>query len=88
MQTQKFMGRGQLLERLTTQVGDRKKAIAILQSRGHLEADGKTYTAEGMKRNIMTAEERAQDRTSKQTGRPAEDFGYNPKTNETRVIKY
>lgn len=89
MATQKFMGRGQLLERLTAQVGgDRQKAIGILQERGHLEADGKTYTEEGMKRNMMTAEERAKDRTSKYTGRPAEDFDYNPKTNETRVVKY
>jgi hypothetical protein len=88
MATQKFMGRGQLLERLTAQVGDRKKAISILQGRGHLEADCRTYTEEGMKRNMMTAEERAKDRTSKYTGRPAEDFGYNPNTNETRVVKY
>ena len=88
MQTQKFMGRGQLLERLTAQVGDRKKAIAILQSRGHLKADGKTYTAEGMKRNMMTAEERAKDRASKYTGRPAEDFNYNTKTNTTIIAKY
>lgn len=88
MATQKFMGRGQLLERLTAQVGDRQKAIAILQSRGHLKADGKTYTEQGMKRNMMTAEERAKDRVSKYTGRPAEDFGYNPKTNEKRVVKY
>jgi hypothetical protein len=88
MATQKFMGRGQLLERLTAQVGDRKKAIAILQSRGHLKADGRTYTEEGMKRNMMTAEERAKDRAAKQTGRPAKDFSYNPKTNATRVVKY
>lgn len=87
MQTQKFMGRGQLLERLTAQVGDRKKAIAILQSRGHLKADGKTYTAEGMKRNMMTAEERAKDRASKYTGRSTEEFTYIPHTNNVR-LKY
>lgn len=87
MVTQKFMGRGQLLERLTAQVGSRQKAIAILQSRGHLKADGKTYTDEGMKRNMMTAEERAKDRAVKYTGRPAEDFEYNPHTNNVK-IKY
>lgn len=65
MATQKFMGRGMLLDSLAAQVGDRKKAVAILQKRGHLEADGKTYTAEGMKRNMMTAQERAKDRASK-----------------------
>ena len=84
MATQKFMGRGQLLERLTAQVGSRQKAIAILQSRGHLKADGKTYTAEGMKRNMMTAEERAKDRAAKYKGRPVKDFKYNPSTNTVR----
>jgi hypothetical protein len=81
MATQKFMGRGQLLERLTAQVGDKKLAVGILQKRGHLKADGKTYTKEGMKRNAMTAEERAKDRASKQTGRSTKDFKYNPTTN-------
>ena len=40
MATQKFMGRGKLLERLTEQVGDKGLAIAILQKRGHLKSDG------------------------------------------------
>jgi hypothetical protein len=84
MATQKFMGKGQLLERLTAQVGDRKLAIGILQKRGHLKADGKTYTEEGMKRNSMTAEERAKDRASKYTGRSAESFKYNPITNSVK----
>lgn len=84
MATQKFMGKGQLLERLTAQVGDRKLAVAILQKRGHLKADGKTYTKEGMKRNAMTAEERAKDRAAKQTGRSAQSFKYNPITNSVK----
>jgi hypothetical protein len=87
METQKFMGKGQLLERLTAQVGDRKLAIGILQKRGHLKHDGKTYTAEGIKRNSMTAEDRAKDRASKKTGRSDKDFIYNPKTNTTK-LKY
>lgn len=87
MATQKHMGRGQLLERLTAQVGDRKLAIGILQKRGHLKADGKTYTKEGMRRNSMTAEERAKDRASKSTGRPDKDFKYNPSTNSVRLMK-
>jgi hypothetical protein len=87
MATQKFMGRGQLLERLTAQVGDKGLAIAILQKRGHLKADGKTYTQLGMKRNSMTAEERAKDRASKSTGRSKGDFKYNPKTNSVRLKK-
>jgi len=85
MATQRFMGRGKLLERLTAQVGDKGLAIAILQKRGHLKADGKTYTKEGMKRNVMTAEERAKNRASKRTGRPEKDFKYNPRTNTTRL---
>lgn len=84
MATQKFMGRNQLLDRLAAQVGDRDSAIKILQKRGHLQADGKTYTAEGKKRNMMTAEERAKDRASKKAGVPASQFTYNPKTNTAR----
>jgi hypothetical protein len=84
MATQKFIGRGQLLNRLTAQVGDKKLAIDILQKRGHLELDGKTYTEQGIKRNSMTAEERAKDRASKKTGRSAESFKYNPATNSVK----
>lgn len=84
MATQKFMGRGQLLERLTAQIGDRKMAIEILKKRGHLTADGKAYTEEGMKRNNMTAEERAKDRASKYTGRSKESFKYNAITNSVK----
>jgi len=85
MATQKFMGRGKLIERLTAQVGDRGLAISILQKRGHLKADGKTYRKEGMKRNAMTAEERAKDRASKATGKPKSEFKYNPSKNSVRL---
>jgi hypothetical protein len=81
METQKFMGRGQLIDRLAAQVGDRAKAVKILQQRGHLMADGKTLTPEGQRRNMMTAEERAKDRAAKQQNKPATAFKYNPKTN-------
>ena len=47
MTTQKFMGRNQLIDRLSAQVGDRDTAISILQKRGQLKADGKTFTAKG-----------------------------------------
>jgi hypothetical protein len=83
--TQKFMGRGKLLERLAAQVGDKGLAIGILQKRGHLKSDGKTYTKEGMARNVMTAEERAKSRASSKTGRSVKDFKYNPKTNTTTL---
>lgn len=87
MATQKFMGRGQLLERLSAQVGDKKLAVSILQKRGHLKPDGKTYTEEGFKRNLMTAEERAKDRASKKTGLSSENLNYIPKTNTVKKIK-
>lgn len=81
MATQKFMGRGQLIDRLTAQVGSRDTAIEILKKRGHLKADGKTFTAEGARRNAMTAEERAKDRAAKRTGDSPASFTYNPRTN-------
>lgn len=87
MTTQKFMGRNQLIERLSAQVGDRDAAIKILQERGHLKADGKTFTAEGMKRNMMTAEERAKDRSAKRLDKKPEAFKYDPKTNRATLRK-
>jgi hypothetical protein len=85
MKTQQFLGKGQLINRLVMQVGDRAKAISILQKRGHLKADGKTFTAEGARRNEMSAAERAIDRASKKLNRPKNDFTYNPKTNTATI---
>lgn len=87
MASQDFLGRNQLIERLTSQVGDRNKAIAILQSRGHLEKDGKTFTDEGLKRNLMSAAERAIDRVSKRLGKEPDSFVYNQETNTANKIK-
>ena len=81
MTTQKFMGRHQLLQRLTAQVGGNEQmARDLLIKRGHMHPDG-TLTAEGRKRDAMTAEERAKDRVAKRTGGPITAFKYNPKTN-------
>jgi hypothetical protein len=85
MKTQQFLGKGQLINRLAMQVGDRAKAISILQKRGHLKADGKTFTAEGARRNEMSAAERSIDRASKRLNRPKNDFTYNPKTNTATI---
>jgi hypothetical protein len=82
-----YSGKLQLIDRLTYQVGDRKKAIAILQSRGHLEADGVTLTPDGMKRNMMTAEERAIDRVSKRLNISPENLIYNQQNNTANKIK-
>jgi len=87
MASQDFLGRNQLINRLTSQVGDRKKAIAILQSRGHLEKDGKTFTEEGLKRNAMSAAERAIDRASKRFSQEPDAFTYNQETNSANKIK-
>lgn len=82
----KFTGRGQLINRLTYQLGgDRNKAIIVLQHQGLLEMDGVTLTPEGRKRDAMTAEERAIDRAVKSTGKPASAFSYDPHSNRVHV---
>jgi proline racemase len=89
MATQKYMGAHQLIERLTEQMRTQKSppadpraaAIAVLQARGHLKDDGKTFTAAGAKRDAMTAEERALDRAATRTGARPSQFTYNPRTN-------
>lgn len=81
------MGRGQLIDRLAAQVGSRESAIKILQERGHLKADGKTFTAEGQRRNAMTAEERAKDRAAKRSGNPKSRYIYDPRTNRATLRK-
>ena len=55
------MGRGELVPRLIAQVGNEAFAKNLLKKRGHMNPDG-TLTAEGEKRNQMTAGERAHDR--------------------------
>lgn len=81
MEKREHTGRGELIERLSEQVGSKSLAISILQKRGHLEDDGVTLTAAGEVRNAMTAEERAIDRESRRRGVPADQLKYNPKTN-------
>ena len=84
--TLKFMGRNQLVDRLAAQVGSRDMAVGILQKRGHMDKDG-NLTSEGAKRNQMTAQERAIDRVTKTTGKPASKYKYNPKTNRATLKK-
>jgi hypothetical protein len=86
MATQKYMGKGQLINRLAAQVGGRELAVSILQKRGDLKADGTTLTEKGKKRDSMTAEERAKDRASKETGKPVSSFGYNAATNRAKSL--
>jgi hypothetical protein len=84
MATQRFMGRGQLVDRLMAQVGSRGLAISILKKRGDMSDSGE-LTAKGRSRDRMTAEERAKDRASKASGKPDSSFIYNPKTNTTKL---
>ena len=85
MTTQKFMGRNQLIDRLTAQMGgNREGALDVLRKRGHVDAKGQ-LTAECKKRDAMTAEERAIDRSVKRTGSSPQSFKYNPRTN--RALK-
>ncbi len=77
MSTLQFMGRGELVPRLIAQLGGNKEfAYALLKKRGHMNPDG-TLTAEGQKRNTMTAAERAHDRAST----TPHTHTYNPETN-------
>jgi hypothetical protein len=84
MTTQKHMGRHSLLKRLTAQVGNEETAKKILVSRGHMNAEGK-LTAEGRKRDAMTAAERAKDRASKKSGHNTSEYTYNPANNTARL---
>ena len=61
METQAFMGAGELIPRLMAQVGDAKFGMALANKNGFLNADG-SLSAKGIARNGMTAEERAIDR--------------------------
>ena len=80
-ETQKFMGKGQLVDRLTAQTGSRALAVGLLRDRGHMEKDSEKLTPAGEKRNNMTAAERAKDRAAKTQGASPAAFKYNPATN-------
>jgi len=81
METTRFTGRGELIPRLIAQVGNRDFAMNLLKDRGDMNQDG-TLTAEGEKRNQMTAGERAFDRS----GETPHTGEYNPETNRIEKI--
>ena len=78
------MGRNSLVDRLSAQVGSNSFAIALLKKRGDLTPSGE-LTAKGMQRNKMTAKERAIDRASKESGRSASEYTYDPTTNRATL---
>jgi hypothetical protein len=84
METQKHMGRNSLVDRLAAQVRSKSFAISLLKKRGDLTASGE-LTAKGMRRNKMTAEERAIDRASKESGKSASEYTYDSTTNRATL---
>lgn len=80
----KHTGRGQLIARLTDQVGSHSVAIGLLKKNGLMDESGK-LTAKGRKRDGMTAKERAIDRARKTSGKPASRYKYNPTTNRATL---
>ena len=84
IESQKYMGRNQLVDRLASQVGSLQKAKSILINRGDMKKDG-TLTEKGQKRNEMTAEERAIDRASRQSKHNKSEYTYNPITNRATL---
>ena len=84
METQAHMGRNSLVDRLSAQVGSKSFALALLKKRGDLTPSGE-LTAKGMQRNKMTAEERATDRASKESGHSASEYTYDPTNNRATL---
>lgn len=85
-ETQKHMGRNQLVDRLAAQVGSKSAAIGILKKRGQMDSNGK-LTPKGQARNKMTAGERAIDRARKTSGKKASAYKYNARTNRATLKK-
>ena len=85
MTTQKFMGANNLVDRLAAQVGSRETAVGLLRKRGHMEEGPEKLTAAGQVRDNMTAKERAVDRATKSSSKPAKAYTYNPNTNRATL---
>ena len=61
------------------------EALKILVSRGHVFPGTSILTKDGMKRDHMTAGERAIDRVAKASGKPKEYYTYNKKSNRATL---
>lgn len=85
MSTQKFLGSHSLIKRLTAQVGSKELALKILEERGHVKPGTEQLTPAGAARDAMTAAERAKDRSSSASGKPASHYKYNPRTNRATL---
>ena len=80
-----ILGRGQLINRLASQVGSRAEALEILTERGDVRPGTSILTPKGRKRDNMTARERALDRASKASGKPKEYYTYNKQSNRATL---
>jgi len=81
VESQEFMGKNQLVDRLGAQVGNQDLANNILKERGDMNPDG-SLTPEGQSRDNMTAAERALDRDNDGRNRI-----YKPETNSTVLAR-
>lgn len=61
-------------------------AIGLLKKRGDMNAAGE-LTPHGKVRQALGAAGRAKDRAAKSSGKPAENFTYDPKTNRAMEKK-
>ena len=84
METQRFMGGGELVNRLTAQVGSKSFAISLLKKRGDMTASG-DLTAKGEEANAMNSGQRATKRASEKSGKPEYLYTYNPLTNTSTL---
>ena len=73
-----------LLDRLTTQCGDRKLAINLLRKRGHMHKDSEQLTASGEDREWLGRDGRAKSRAVKRSGGVMADYNYSHRTNKTK----
>lgn len=80
-----ILGKGQLINRLASQVGSRAAALKILTKRGDVYPGTSRLTPRGKKRDSMTARERAIDRASKISGKPKEYYTYNKQSNRATL---
>lgn len=78
-----------ILRRLVSQLRAKGKsneeahaiAVSVLQKSGNLKKGSTKPTSKGVKRGNMTPSQRAKDRASKKSGKPASSYKYNSKTN-------
>lgn len=80
-----------LVSQLTHKGMDKNRAYSVavgqLQKAGVLKKGSTSLTPKGVKRNKMSAEKRAKDRSAKYSGRSTKEFVYSKKTNRATLKK-